>query len=722
VLDLNAPTRTVLGVDLAADTADPRLRYAYPGVPRVALREGRPDLELLRFVRDGTLTGGHLRLRVDLAHPEGRLAEVAAVLQSETPGAEPFRVEPVPVRSATTSLLFLGTEPNDQGGVSALLARPYGEVAAQVEPPHTAALALDLTPEGTSLMEAALRSGTAPIAVVSRLLVEGLWPAQRVVARVDWGRVYDHLSRHLKQGALLGVIDLGQVVEELREDRSVVVQAVQGLTPEQGGSPADVDAATAWVQREIVERFCEPVLPLSRTPARTSLGTVGEVLAVGSAFAAKRLTQVERGVATVDFQRAAVLPRTCTVQRHLADLLAGADGQPVDPAGFIIDADLSHPFFSRFSIRVRTAAPLADLGLVEVTGDLGYGTSGLPLRLTPEAPEATAETWADASPDRSWTLQATARFAAEAPVAAGEHVVLPAVKGSGRELTLDLEALLGLVRVDVAGTPDPRVLFSRVVLRHWRDAEQRAERELVLTPEAPSGSTWFADSQPGDRVDGVVEHLLVEGRSLASEPFAVDSRAVVLPPAFPDALSVSLVATEDWALDGVQRIAVALQRGPDQPTLTVLLDRPGAGATANLDLPDPADRRYRYRSSRTFADGTVQDDPWVTTDRPVLLVGGSAGSQLVVDLVPVGPELPIAGLLLIEVEVRYLDVANRVRAEQTFVLRALADRPRWQVPILDPSRRTYEYRITVHPAAGPVAVGRWTTATDRLLVVPVTQP
>ena len=705
-----------MGVDLAADTRDPLRFHAFPAAPRVATADGRPAVELLRFVRDGALAGGHLRLGVHLGHPDGLLDEIAAVLAAEPQRhGKTVTVGPVAVEQATAQLLFIGREPNDQGGMSALLAREYGQTAARVDPPHVGSLSVDLTADGVRLVDAALRSGAAPIAVVYRLRVEGLWPAQRVIARVDWGRVYDHFSTHLKSGRLLEVDDISRVVEELREDRSIVVQAVQGIGPQDGGGQAELAAATAWIQRELVERFCEPVMPLSRGPAHVTLGTTGEIFGVGTQFAAKRLTQIERAVATVDFQRSAVVVRNYTVQAHLLDVLGGAD-----PAEHIVDAGLDHPFFQRFSLHVQPSVALPAVHLTEIVGELAYGSTHLPVRLTPQAQDGAVEAWADASPDRSWVLQAAATFAADAPLDPGQQVSLPQLRGHSRELTLDLEQLLGLARVQLSGTPDQRVLLTRATLRHWRGSEQRAERDLVLTADAPAATAWFRDRQPGDRIDATVKHLLADGRAVQAPTFEVDSSQVVLPTAFPGVLTVQLIATEDWAADGVQRAAVALQRRENDPTLTVLLDAPGAVAAANLDLPDPTDRGYRYRTTRTLTGGGVQDDGWVRTDRPVLLVGAVAGNLLVVDVTPVGPELPIAGVLLIEVELSYLDPVNQVRDQQKKIIKALADRPRWEVPIADPTNRGYEYRITVHRTSGQATTGRWTPSTDRLLVVPVT--
>jgi hypothetical protein len=242
---------------------------------------------------------------------------------------------------------------------------------------------------------------------------------------------------------------------------------------------------------------------------------------------------------------------------------------------------------------------------------------------------------------------------------------------------------------------------------------------VVLTPAAPRQTVWFRDFQPGDRVEAATRHLLADGRSVDSPPMAVDSRVVRLPPPFPGSLTVQLYADDDWT--DLETVVVALQKQADGPSGTFRFDGPGKAAAISLDMPDPTDHTFRYKVARTWSSGAVEEDDWVTTDLPVVLVGRTAANKLIVDVTPVGPELPEAGILLIEVELSYIDAENQVRDEKTAVLRARADRFRWEVAIHDPQRRAYQYRTTVHRTSGATQVGPWTTATDRILVIPITK-
>ena len=713
MLDLNVPTRTLGGVDLAADEQDPLAFYVLPPPPQVAAVDGRPQLELLRFVRDGALFGGHLRVAVELAHPPARL-ETARSALAEQLRDEAVALRPLPVVGATAELLFVGRETNSEGGLSELLRREYGRTAARLEAPYTAIFAVSLTADGVRLVEAALRSGGAPLGVIYRLQVEGLWPAQRVVARVDWSRVYDHVSVHWKEGTLLAVEDVRKTAEQLTESRAITVQVVQGLVPADGAADGDPTAAIAWVQRELVERFCEPVMELSREPAHASLGTVGEIFGAGTSFAAKKLTQIEHAVAQVDFQRASVVKRTLTAHAHLADLLGGAS-----PDAHIADVGTGHPFFERFALHVQTARPLAESHVRELVLHFDYGTAQESIQLTAETPEGRVETWADAAPDRTWTLRPQATFAREAPVEAGRQVSLPPLTGQGRELTLDLDRLLGLTRLDVWGSGEPAAPMTLVALRHTRGGEARAEREIALTPEAPRQPAWFVDYEPGDRIEARPKYLLADGRLVEGDRVEVDTRILRLPSPFAAALTVQLFADDEWT--DLDRVAVSLQKRADLPTGTFVFDKPGQAMAVNLDMPEPLDRGFRYRMVRTWSTGAVEEDEWVETDVPVVLVGRVAAHKLSVELRPVGLELPEAGIALVEVELSYIDAEHQVRDVRTEVIRARADRVRWEPAIRDPDRRSYEYRITVHRTSGERTVGPWTSSTERILPIPITR-
>ena len=195
-----------------------------------------------------------------------------------------------------------------------------------------------------------------------------------------------------------------------------------------------------------------------------------------------------------------------------------------------------------------------------------------------------------------------------------------------------------------------------------------------------------------------------------------DTRIFVVPPAYAGAQTIRLISDDDWT--GLSRVLVTVQKGSG-PAGMFEFNKPGTIAAVNLDLPDPADRKFRYRVSRILSSGETQDDDWIETDQSVVIVGLVAANQLVVDITPVGVEPPAAGVALIEVDMSYIDADHQFRQNDTFPIRALADHFRWTVALRDPLMRSYKYRVTTHRATGATSIGPWTTTTERLLVVPV---
>lgn len=711
MLDLSHPVRRVAGVELAQDTSERSTWYVLPAPPSVLRVDGVPQVRLLRIVRDGALHGGDLHLRMSLAWPEGRLDEVRAQLEDEE--HRTVTLVPLPVVGAEAEVLFAGRTEVGDGALSPLEVRRYGRTQPQLDAPHVAALSTTLTPDGTRLCEAALRSGAAPIGVAYRLQTEALRPGLQVVARVDWARAYEHFSSHTRSGGLVYGEDVRELVEQLVERRVVQIAAVEALGDAGSGGGAALETALGWVQRQLVEHLCTPVMELSREPAHASLGTVGELFQVGYAYEVKRLTQREHTLAELRLDVATVVRRTTLVQAHLVDLLGDAD-----PDAHIEDATPEHPFFQRHVLRVRTARALGDHGATELAGEWHYGDRHLPLRLTPAAPLAELSTWRDASDEPRWTLVGQVAFASDAPVHAGETVALPVVEGHGEELTLDLAALLGLHPVQVVTVPDPaRVLLTRARLRHLRGEEVLEERELVLPADRDRATATFSGMQPEHRLEARFGWLLASGRLLEAPPALVDTAVLHVPPPYAGSFAVQLVSAEDWT--DLERLVVHVQKTEGGPGHTVIFDGPGQFRAVALDMPDPTDRRFRYRVQRVFGDGREEHDQEVETDVAVVMVGGTPANRLVVDFEPVGLELPAAGIHMVVIDLLYVDASNQLRHVGQLEIRALADRPRWSVELADPTRRTYEYRITTYRTTGQTEVGPWTRTAERLVVVPL---
>jgi hypothetical protein len=714
MIDLDVPARTVAGVDLAGDDQDPFAFWLLPPPPRIASADGAPQVSLFRFIDGGRLTGGLLEMSVELAYPQAALDAARGQLTADLKDdRNRVTLNEVALVGAEAELSFIGRETRPDGSMTALVQRSYGTTTPKLLPPYGASFSVALTAEGTQLVEAALRSGGAPVGVTYRLEVEALRPAQKIIAHLDWGRIYDQFSTESKDGSFFTLDDIRRVTESLQESRAITVQVIQPLVPDESKPQPDTSGTLDWIEREVVDKLCRPMLPLDRQPARASLGTAGEMFGVGSAYGFKNITQIERAAADIDFEQRTIVVRTLTQQAHLADLLGDA---PAD--AHISDAEPDSPFFQRVSVHVGTARPLAATFTREVVAQFTYGTTTSAIRLDANSAEGSASTWADHSASRTWTLPLDITLADDAPLDPGLEIHDAGPSGQGRQVTLDLEAILGLWPVQVAAAADDRVLMTRADLQQFRGTEAVGNpREVMLVAGQPAQAAWFRDFRPGDSIQCTTHYLLKDGRSVDGAPVPVDTHLYRLPPPFPGSMTIQIISDDDWT--DLERVVVSVQKRSDLPAGTFVFDKGGQTTAVALDMPDPADRTYRYKVERTLSSGTESDD-WQTTDSSVLFVGRVAANKLVVDVKTLGDlELPEAGINTIEVLLQYLDPANQLRDIQTAVLHARVDTYHWEVKLQDPARRAYQYQTTVYRSSGQKQVGPFSTSTDRVLYIPI---
>jgi hypothetical protein len=715
MIDLGVPARLVDGVTLYADHANPLHLHALPGAPRIArAADGTPAVSLLRLVRDGALSRALFEVTAELGFAEGALEAIADRLREEL-DEEGLTVGPAVVRSAAAELFFV-TRQDDSADARAL-HHGLAEVPAHFAAPHRARVLAELSPEGARLMEAAIRTGGAPVGLRYRLEIEALRPSRRVMARIDWSRVYEHVSSHWRAGVFFSVSEVRRLTERLIEDRAIEIVAVEGLRAD-AGEDADGEAersvaqVVAWIQRELVERFAKPVLELSREPATVTLGTAGEILGAGRAYEAKAITQVEHSVATVDFQRPDTVVRTVVVQAHLADALGGGDAR-----GHIADVQPGSAFFERTRFTVSTTRPLAQSFVKEVVAQWRWGADEHALRLVPEQPTDTAEDWTDASPQGTWEVALTVSMADDAPVSPGEAVRLEPIAGSGRTLVLDLEQLLGLRSLTLLAPAGVEGLLGiRCQVEHLRAGEVVEAREVVATPSAPEHQLWFAGWSAGDTMRVRPSWMLLPMRVFDGAPIPVETEVMPLPPPV-TWRTVQVVSEADWG--GLRMVGVELAPREGEAVATLSFDGPNQLQAVRLEVPDPDERRYRYRTTKTLESGAVETSEWLEADVAVLFVGQHSAFERRLELLLVGPELPQAGVRLVEVDLEYLDPPNQVRHTEKAVLEAVNQRFTWSVPIADPTVRTVVYVVTLHMMDGRTVRRPRTPTDERLVPIPI---
>ena len=229
---------TIGPLTIYRDHASPSTFHYMPGKVQVVTEDGMLRAQLLRFrgsAPDGTVQGGGiLSLDVQLARDHAALQAAQKQLATRF-GVEPNLV-PVLFDHGTARVSVLDFHPADPaaGTNSLFVEKVLGTTVPSLFGQQRAIFSARLTPEGSTLIEKALRDGSAPVLIVYDLEFSGLMPARGVRARVHYQMSYDYLRTRFQANTLYFKTDLDREAESLSRKGSIEIEDVdfQGLSPE----------------------------------------------------------------------------------------------------------------------------------------------------------------------------------------------------------------------------------------------------------------------------------------------------------------------------------------------------------------------------------------------------------------------------------------------------------------------------------------------------------
>ena len=126
---------------------------------------------------------------------------------------------------------------------------------------------------------------------------------------------------------------------------------------------------------------------------------------------------------------------------------------------------------------------------------------------------------------------------------------------------------------------------------------------------------------------------------------------------------------------------------------------------------------YRYSVTFVDKDNRKIEVPEQTSTNKTLIISQPLQQALEVALIPAG-EFGAEGLISkIAVALRYRDAANKYDADEIFVLNDSKTSQFWNVPLVDPNVRTYEYQTTVFYSDGVTRTDDWKPTDEKVLPV-----
>ncbi|WP_316013352.1 hypothetical protein [Roseobacter sp. HKCCA0434] len=284
VVDYDAGTLTLAGVQLMRDASDPFAWYYLPQFPRLATNEaGEFELLLMQVVRADEESdqglGGILHAMVEFSLPEELEAEVAALLEDAAPGgrlagALPL-LEPSPTEAEALGSFRVISATLD-AGADEVNGRVLTSGPAPLRPGARAAIAARLTPEEAVLLMDSLTGTTSDLSVAVRGYYEARVQGYNAVVEAQMDTIYAHNSvvDSFQEGYTRRQVR--DITDELIQDGAISVEVFdrsEGLGIDAGDFEKIVDLVTD----RLIETMFDATTGWSRTPEAEVAVTEGQI-------------------------------------------------------------------------------------------------------------------------------------------------------------------------------------------------------------------------------------------------------------------------------------------------------------------------------------------------------------------------------------------------------------------------------------------------------------
>jgi hypothetical protein len=595
------------------DHASPSTFHYMPGKVQVVTENGMARAQLLRYrgvSPDGAMQGGGiLSLDVQLARDQAALQDAQKQLATR------FAVEPnlVPVLfdNGTARLSLLDFHPADAAANtnSMFVEKVLGTTVPSLLGQQRAIFSARLTPEGSTLIEKALRDGSAPVLIVYDLEFSGLMPARGMRAKVHYQMSYDYLRTRFQANTLYFKADLDREAESLAKSGSIEIEDVdfQGLSPEvRARRTEELRATLSQLMQGLFFRPAASPAAANVFSGNTPSGADAYWASQGRpqiAFVMRGLEQHEDDLLTYDLTESQVTKQRVAPQGAL-QLPKDADASKL-----ILDvtADWPSPITQVHAFTLPDAN-WAGVSAVEVS--LRHGDDQRTLVLSPTQREVTANFSESPIEYRAHALiQPDPEALGDPPTADGTFRELttdnlfvdPAVLGGQRALRVALGAIDFSTINKVAG--QLQMKDSR------RDFQlDKSRRELVV-------NVWGSEA-----IQLSAALFFTDGNSISVQRVVNPADKVVLINQPANQFHVVELIFHD-PLERFDSVHVAIEAAAGASRRSVMLD---AGTPmAHWSAPRAADspRTFRYQLRKVLRNSSVIEEDWKEASGSLLVVG-----------------------------------------------------------------------------------------------------
>ncbi len=446
------------------------------------------------------------------------------------------------------------------------------------------------------------------------------------------------------------------------------------------------------------------------------------------AYLLRSLSQDERQTIEYELRQVAAVERSIAPQGQIR-LLDGA----TDLKGRILEVDLNADFFKTIEGTITTTADLAAMGVASANVKLRYGVKESGQRWKDED-EAVLRAPGDTKPYRFFVDHVGTReieyqvILTNRPDSAIGHDATTEesawIPTTTRNLNINPLSFSSVMRVNVEAAMVDWTMVKQIQahIRYDDPASGIAAADTrILTKDAAAALVPIRPKDPRVRqvsveatffyADGASETVTL--RHDGGEPFVINQP--------PDSTTIVDVTLAD-AIERYKRISVQLARPgatPPEVKQTVTVGPETASGKWSFRRAQPQDVQFLYRVTSFLKDGAVREGEWVATDNPLLIVGDRAAGVLTVQVMVLGA-LSDGGFRMAKVDLDYPDAPSWADRNAEHVFQPNALQFTWRVPMSQPDKTSYTYKVTWFKTDGQrVTTGPVTTQDEILLLDPL---
>lgn len=750
MLLLDSKQREFDGITVFPDHADPMQYYYLPLMPHLttvqdpaAGNAAVPQFSLIRF-RGRAGTGGFLNFDVNIGIGSDRLDEIRRQIQNEERLRDLPRLAPVTTISGTVKLLMLGQQsgntPAPETGAESgpkFVLRMDHSATPSLYGNNQAAFSVRLDAAGVTVIEKSLEGEVLPIAVVYSLNYLGLRPAYSVRLNIDWSRVQKHMDETYSGGFLFSSVDISNTVDELVENRAIVLEADTFVTEDdENKSITDRrDAALNQVRSMITEAFFQPTLPpiepgkeeewskalrIAAGVAGAIAGGPGAAMASTTFFSYSKATyeRTDRKVLNVNFSERVTIQRSIHPQGHLAGMFKLLRDTPLPRSRFITDVDLDDPWFEKRRLNVVSRADYDMDAISSINVQAGYGNEPKNILLGKNQPAGTFE-WMSLLDNgimrRPVQLRYEVNFSGVDTTERPRKLISAPFETEVENIEIDPRELYSVSSIPIVAINFPWDAYPMVEAHvRYQDSDNNLdESEIFQLSKDRQDATWRMFILNPDKRDFSYRliYRAADNRDVDTGWKGTDEEQVAIRDPFPRKRILDVVANVDWK--EVDQVFVDLRyEDKENDILEENSFNFSMGSTPQkfvVDMQDPEKKQVLFKVTFLFKDGRMTEIPEsVTLERRIILRPDMKGHRIVEVRPPT--DFIARQLKRVTAEIRYEDFTAGFSFADSFVFEDASARGYFEFDYADEARDRYEARAIYLFQSGLEQSSEWTAS------------